>query len=246
MTQRERTIEEQVVEGRRLGRHVFHDERSKNFEAGLAPKIKNVDHASQGLPLNQGDVGSCTAEATCAALNTDPDAEHLKGSVKGHIFTQDDAYKLYGKETANEGQPWPPNDPGGTGLWVCKAAKQLGWITSYHHAFGLQMALKALVLRPNIWGMNWYSSYDTPDPETGIVRLTPGAYIRGGHEICAVQIVLKGTDIPGTSVTAPDDLVGFWQSWGGWGLHGTGRFYATFADLDRLLGEQGDVTVPMP
>ncbi len=233
MTERQHLIEETPVAGRRLGRHVFHDERSRNFGAAQAARIRSVKHDSSGLPLDQGDVGSCTAEAVCGALNTDPDPAKVKGQQAGHTFTQDDAYKLYGLETKNEGQPWPPDDPGGTGLWACKAAKQLGWITSYHHAFGLTQALKALVLRPNIWGMNWYSSFDSPDPETGLVRLTPGAYIRGGHEIVAVEI------------QADRQLVGFINSWGpGWGLNG--RFYVGFGDLDRLLHEQGDVTVPMP
>lgn len=230
MTERQRMIEEQPVEGMRLGRHVFHDERSKDYEAAQASKIKSVKHASHGLPLDQADVGSCTAEATCGALNTDPDAGKLKGSVKGHTFTQDDAYKLYGLETKNEGQPWPPNDPGGTGLWVCKAARELGWISSYHHAFGFQMALKALVLRPNIWGINWYSGFDNPDSD-GLVKLT--GEIRGGHEIVAVEIDTKR------------QVVGFVNSWGpDWGLGG--MFYAGYGDLEQLLSEQGDVTVPMP
>ncbi len=230
MTERQHTIEEQPVEGMRLGRHVFHDERSKNFGAEQAAKIKSVRHDSSGLPLDQADVGSCTAEAVCGALNTDPDPAKVKGQWAGHTFTQDDAYKLYGLETRNEGQPWPPNDPGGTGLWVCKAAKQLGWITSYRHAFGLTQALKALVLRPNIWGMNWYEGFDNPDAD-GVVRIS--GQIRGGHEIVAVEI------------QADKQLAGFVNSWGpGWGLNG--KFYVGFGDLDRLLHEQGDVTVPMP
>ena len=236
MTERQRTIEEQPPlegQGMRLGRHVYHDERSKNFEAGQATRIKSVSHAFRGLPLDQKDVGSCTAEATCACLNTDPTWGKLKGKVAGHTFTQDDAYLLYGVETKNEGQPWPPNDPGGTGLWVCKAAKQLGWISSYHHAFGFQMALKALVLRPQMWGVNWYSSFDEPDTD-GVITITDNAWVRGGHEICAVEI--------------QDDkhLVGFVQSWGKWGYQGTGRFYIGYGDCERLLAEQGDVTVPMP
>lgn len=230
MTDRQRTIEEQVAEGMRLGRHVFHDERSKEYVAEQAAKPKSVKHASTGLPLDQGDVGSCTAEALCGALNTDPDSGVLKGQVAGHTFTQDDAYKLYGLETRNEGQPWPPDDPGGTGLWVCKAAKQLGWITRYTHTFSFTSALRALVLRPNIWGVNWYQGFDSPDAE-GLVKISGS--IRGGHEIVAVEI------------DTTRQVVGFVNSWGtGWGLDG--RFYVGYGDCERLLSEQGDVTVPMP
>lgn len=234
MADRRELIPEQVIDGKRLGRHIWHDERSRDYEAEQAPRIRDVNHASQGLPLDQADVGSCTAEALCAALNSQPDSAQVKGQMQGHIFTQDDAYHLYGRETSDEGQPWPPDDPGGTGLAVCKAAKELGWITSYKHTFSAMAALKALVLRPVIMGMNWYTSFDDPDPATGIVRITPGATVRGGHEVCAVEI------------KAAEQLVGFWQSWGRWGLNGTGRFYIGFGDIERLLSEQGDVTVPVP
>jgi hypothetical protein len=247
MTERQYLIQEHAVEGRRLGRSVLHDERSKDFPAEQAGTVKAVDHESHGLPLDQDGAGSCTAEATCAALNTAPDA----AKEKGRTFTQTDAFRLYALETQLEGQPWIQGDPsspdpGGTGLMVCKAAKQLGWIRSYRHAFGLEHAVKALVLRPNIWGVNWYSSMDDPDPATGIITISPGAFIRGGHEICATRIVPRGSTIPGTEETAPDDLAGFWQSWGRWGLNGTGRFFMSFGDLDRLLSEDGDVTVPLP
>jgi hypothetical protein len=41
----------------RLGRYIEHDERSFAFPAEVAPKIVSVQHAAQGLPLDQGDVG---------------------------------------------------------------------------------------------------------------------------------------------------------------------------------------------
>lgn len=246
MANRRQLIPEHIVAGKRLGRHILHDERSRKYPAEMASSIVSVSHNAKGLPLNQLEVGSCTAEATCAALNSDPDAAALRGQWAGHVFTQDDAYSLYSTETSNEGQPYPPDDPGGSGLAVCQAAQQLGWISSYTHAFSADDALKALVLRPVICGVNWYTSFDSPDPDTGIVTITAGATVRGGHEICADQIVLKGQQYPGTKITAPDDLIGFWQSWGAWGLDSSGRFYIPFADCERLLSEGGDVTVPIP
>ena len=63
---------------------------------------------------------------------------------------------------------------------VCKAGKDLGLISSYKHAFGIQHALQALVLRPVITGIKWYTSFDTPDPNTGLVELASGATVRGG------------------------------------------------------------------
>ena len=217
-------LSERVISGKRLGRHVKHDERSRQYPAS-GGVIKTVKHGAKGLPLNQGEVGSCTAEALIGALDSEPD-------LQGQPLTQEDAKRLYELETRLENDPYPPNDPGGTGLMVCKAAKQTGLITGYQHAFGIQHALEALVIRPVITGIPWYSSFDTPDPGTGVVAVAPGATVRGGHEIVADEIDL------------PNELVWFWNSWGpGWGKKG--RFCMKFATWDELLKQKGDVTVPI-
>ena len=184
-----------------------------------------MKHQAVGLPLDQGHVGSCTANALCGALNSAPD-------FQGHQRTEGDAVTLYTRETQLEGKPYPQYDPGGSGLMVCKAGKQLGWITSYKHAFGVQQALLALVVRPVISGFDWYTSFDAPDAN-GLVAIAPGATVRGGHEVVADEI------------DAPNRLVWFWNSWGPqFGVGG--RFCMTFDTWDQLLQSQGDVTVPLP
>jgi hypothetical protein len=219
-------LSEHPVTGKRLGRHVEHDPRSRTFSAERAPKIISVKHQATGLPLNQGELGSCTANALCGALDSAP---NFNG---GTPLNEQEAVSVYELETKLEGQPYPPNDPGGSGLMVCKAAKQLGLIASYKHAFGLQHALEALVLRPVITGISWYTSFDTPDPTTGLVEIAPGATVRGGHEIVADEI------------DAENELVWFWNSWGTqFGLGG--RFCMKFATWEQLLENQGDVTVPL-
>jgi hypothetical protein len=220
-------IPETVIEGKRLGRHVRHDPRSKNFPAEGASSVRSVTHGSHGLPLNQGALGSCTANALCGALNSG----HALGDKKP--LAEHDAVKLYGVETILEGKPYPPNDPGGSGLFVCKAAKEEGMISSYTHAFGVTQALKALVIRPVITGINWYTSFDTPDP-TGLIEITPKATVRGGHEVMAYGI------------DADKDLVWLWNSWGPTFAVG-GRFCMSFGTWEQLLDHknQGDVTVPV-
>ncbi|MGA8360115.1 MAG: hypothetical protein WB793_00650 [Candidatus Dormiibacterota bacterium] len=219
-------IPELVTPGKRLGRHIVHDPRSRNFPAEGAAAIMSVVHNATGLPLNQGDIGSCTANALCGALNSVPD---FKG---GAPRTETDAITLYELETKLEGDPYPPNDPGGSGLEVCKAAVQLGWISSYQHAFSLEDALLALVLRPVITGIGWYTSFDTPSAD-GLVVIAMGATVRGGHEVVADQI------------DAPNKLVWFWNSWGPtFGVGG--RFCMSFDTWQQLLNESGDVTVPIP
>lgn len=237
MTVHTRRIEEHVVEGKPLGRHVVHDPRSKKpeFAAQQATKIVDTAHLSVGLPLNQKAVGKCTCEATAGALNSKPN--HVDGA---HVFTDKDTDSMYELETKLEGHPWTPgdetNDIGGSGLMVCKAAKQMGLIRSYHHAFGLQAALKALVLRPVIFGFDWYEGFDSPDSK-GLVKIA--GQVRGGHEICALQII------------AVEKLVGFAQSWDKWGVANkalglkTGAFFMSFDTVDELLSSEGDATVPM-
>ncbi len=219
-------LPEQIVEGRRLGRHVEHDPRSRGFSAERAPKVVSVQHQATGLPLDQGSIGSCTANALCGALDSAPD---YSASTP---LAEPDAVRVYELETKLEGKPYPPNDPGGSGLMVCKAAKELGLIASYKHAFGLQHALEALVLRPVITGISWYTSFDTPDPKTGLVEIAAGATVRGGHEIVA------------DGIDAENELVWFWNSWGTQFALG-GRFCMAFGTWERLLAEQGDVTVPV-
>lgn len=220
-------LPEQRLPGMRLGRHIEHDPRSLQFSAERAPQISSVTHNATGLPLNQGEIGSCTANALCGALDSAPDY------TTGTPLDEAKAVQLYELETKLEGQPYPPDDPGGSGLMVCKAARQMGLIASYKHAFGLQHALEALVLRPVITGISWYTSFDTPDPSTGLVELAAGATVRGGHEIVA------------DGIDAEKELVWFWNSWGTqFGLGG--RFCMAFATWGQLLEYQGDVTVPIP
>ena len=218
-------IDEQVVDGHRLGRHIQHDPASRNFPAIKAPGVVSVDHKANGLPLNQGGLGSCTANALCGALNSAPD---YRG---GPPLKEADAVKLYEVETKLEGKPYPPHDPGGSGLLVCKAAKSQGMISSYTHAFGVEHALLALVLRPVICGINWMTSFDTPD-DTGEVVIAKDAKVRGGHEILA------------DGIDADKQLVWFWNSWGTSFAKG-GRFCMSFDTWEQLLKDGGDATVPV-
>jgi hypothetical protein len=219
-------LDEQAVEGKRLGRHVHHDPKSRGFTAEQAPEIVSVNHQSTGLPLNQGQIGSCTANALCGALDSVPNF-----ASGGTPLAEENAVHLYELETQLEGKPYPPNDPGGSGLMVCKAAKQLGLISSYTHAFGIDQALKALVVRPVITGIQWYTSFDSPNAD-GLVGLASDATVRGGHEIVA------------DGIDAEKKLVWFWNSWGTqYGVGG--RFCMSFEAWDKLLQQQGDVTVPV-
>lgn len=209
-----------------LGRHVLHDPRSLDFPFvyGAAPS-KSVFWHHYGPPLDQGDVGSCTAEALMQFLNTAP--VHQRGEK---LQKQAAAYSLYHDETVLEGgDVYPPGDPGGTGLMVCKAAKNRGLISSYAHIFGIDHCVSSIAITPFIVGTNWYDSMFNPDPK-GVLSIS--GQIAGGHEYLV------------TGYSPKQDRWRFLNSWGtSWGDHG--KFFMSTADFDRLLTEQGDATVPV-
>src|SRR5207253_2899673 len=169
-----------------------------------------LDHNRHGVPLDQGSLGSCTGNAVAGALNTEPVWQH-----GDPLANEDVAVKIYELATtldAYDGS-YPPDDTGSSGLAACKAAKRLGLLTSYRHAFGIDHALGALMLHPVITGVNWYEGFDQPDASG---RVEIAGNVRGGHEFEVVSFT------PATSTL--DGIVGAVNSWGlGYGK--SGRFF---------------------
>ena len=152
----------------------------------------------------------------------------------GHpVLDENEALKLYSAAEVIDGDgPYPPNDNGSTGPSVAKAAEDEGLIAGFTHYVDLDSTLQALMNGAVILGVNWYDSFDTPDPD-GLVSITPDAYVRGGHEIVARE------------VDASRQLIGLDNSWGtSFGVNGS--FWMSYATLERLLSENGDCTAPEP
>src|SRR5260370_8846036 len=95
-------LPERHVEGKRLGRHVLHDPRSRDFTAERATNIVSVTHHATGLPLDQGQIGSFTPNALSGALDSPP---HFAGHT---VLNEKDAISLYGLQTQPESNPYPP------------------------------------------------------------------------------------------------------------------------------------------
>lgn len=230
-----RRIVEHVVPGKRVGRHVEHDPRSRDYpvRATGAP-LRNVLHKRHVPIYDQdatvtykgkqyvGGLGSCTGNGMAGCLSTGQFTHH---------FHEPTAVKLYHQATILDGFPgeWPPDDTGSSGLAVAKAAQQAGYISSYQHAFTLDQALQALMNGPVITGTDWYTGMDQPDPD-GRVHVTGS--VRGGHEYCVL-----GVDVDARTVR-------FANSWSpAWGDNGYGVM--SWDDWAKLLDAEGDVIQPI-
>lgn len=238
-----RRIDEHASDGPggRLGRHVEHDDRSRQYAIsedlfGTAA-YTSVVHTVNIPVLDQGQLGSCTGHAAEAFAGSDPLYAAIPNTVAARpsadaTADQRQAVALYSAATHldNVSGSYPPDDTGSTGVAVAKAAQKAGLISGYQHAFSLDAALKALAVSPLIVGVNWYEGFDNPDA-TGHVSIS--GQVRGGHEF-----LLYGID-------ADKQLVLARNSWGEtWGA--AGCFSFSFDDLGRLLSEQGDATLFVP
>jgi hypothetical protein len=227
-------LDEHVVDGKRLGRHVEHDPRSRDYAyQETAAALVAVEHKRHGGIFNQGQLGSCTGNAACGAKNTEP----LYHSGSTHLIAEAGAVDIYSLATRLDGLSdgyYPPTDTGSSGLAVAKAMKQQGMIGSYQHAFTMDAALAALQAGPVITGVAWYEGFDTPDAN-GLVKIS--GQIRGGHEIVA-----RGYE---PAPNPADSLILLDNSWGtSWGDNG--HFYWTVATWQTLLDNSGDVTILLP
>jgi hypothetical protein len=229
-------IEEQVVPGKRLGRHVKHDPRSLQyaFKATGDTLVSKRWSTDSDLVLDQGDLGSCTGNATTGALicsHGNPIHDSLSDAQRSGL-NESLAVKIYEQATATDGFPgqYPPTDTGSDGLDAAKAAKTFGYISGYTHALSLDDVLGALQHGPAIIGANWKTGFDNPSRD-GQVQYT--GTVRGGHEFCLDEIDVE------------NQRVWFRNSWSAsWGVNG--RAWMSFDTLAAVLADQGDVTVFVP
>ena len=224
-----RKIAEDVVPGKRLGRHIRHDPRSLRYLVEPKGTVVSARWERRTPVLDQGNLGSCTGNAACGVLGTDP----FYGTLRdGQPLDEGEAVALYSEATAVDDYPgaYPPEDTGSDGLSVAKACQDAGLISGYRHITSLAAAQTAIQTGPFIVGSDWYSGMDDPNG-SGVVQAT--GYLRGGHEYECI-----GYD-------ASADLWELVNSWGtSFGIGG--HFFYSSATFTRLLAHDGDATVFVP
>lgn len=213
----------------RLGRHVQHDERSRNYNLATyaVPRLPTqpIRWERQG-PLFDQDIGCCTACAALGLMMTEP-------FTTGEVYTLEDAHDFYHDETQHDGfrGVWPPTDTGSSSLAAMKTLRRRGLIQAYAHAFSPLVAVAALTRGPISVGTVWLESMFSP--KRGRIVVDRRSDIAGGHEY-----VIDGWD-PATR------RVHMTNSWGtGWGSAGGADI--DFDDLKWLLAQQGDAVQPVP
>lgn len=232
-----------LVRDPRLGRHWAFDSRNLHYLSTREATYVDAKWPRHIPIYDQGQTGACTGNAIGGACATGPLWDALTKALQQAMIDRGEnlADEFYGEATALDSFPGTYNwknptepgseDTGSDGTSACKAAKNDGYISGYLHALSLSTALGALEKQPVISGMNWYESMFTPNSK-GVIVISPGSGVAGGHELCFDEIVVE------------EQLVGFQQSWGDWGVDGRG--YMSWDTWARLLSENGDVNVPAP
>lgn len=230
-----------AAEDSRLGRHIVHDARSWAYRLpepgeGAVKPPPVVDHAAEMPILDQGQLGSCTANALLGMLGTAPFADKLAvRGVQVSTWGEDLAVQVYEQETKIDDREipghYPPDDTGSAGIYSMQVAQARGWITSYHHAFSISAALAALVAAPISIGIPWLNSMFDPAAD-GSLKVDFSSGIAGGH-----QVAIVGYDLPAGWVKLRN-------SWGtSWGLQGYAHL--PINGLSGLLRQGGDVVQPV-
>jgi hypothetical protein len=207
----------------RLGRHVVHDERSRNFTLARTAIDRSTwkDKAIrlyEPIPNPNQTVGCCTGVAKASQFNA---IGNRKTGVVLNLYNAESIYSLASSIDIWEGQ-WPPTDTGSSGVASAKAAQQLGLGGGYYWEFGGADGIVQQIMRGRVMsvGTRWdYKMFDRDSDN----RIHLGGQTAGGH-----QWVARGYDVD------RDWVLG--RCW--WGEFKD--FWIARTDLGTLMEDWGD------
>jgi len=223
----------------RLGRHRAHDvldalpERDAAHIVDIFAPILSAHHEEFEPVFDQGQLGSCTANAALGTLVTAPFGK------QGVAYTEDDAVALYELETKLDDSQipgeYPPADTGSTGPWSMMALEKQGKIRSFVHSRSAHHALLLLNHGPISIGVTWFQSMfqveQLPSGQAAI-KVDPNSGVAGGHQVCVVANDPKSR------------MVYVRNSWGTrWG--DDGHAWLSWADLALLFRNGADAVQPV-
>jgi hypothetical protein len=202
------------------------DDRSRNFP------IRQLIGASTprsytwrcNAQLDQGAEGSCVGFGVTHELIARP------AEVKGldEKYAKEQIYWEAQKNDPWDGGSYPGATPFYEGTSVLAGVKQahkLGWMESYHWAFGIEdLKMGVGYHGPAVIGINWYSGMFIPD-SNGFIHAS--GYVAGGHCILVNSVNIKKQRFT------------LHNSWGAnWGIKG--ECYISFDDMNLLLKDRGE------
>jgi hypothetical protein len=210
----------------RLDRLVQFDEKSRKFP--IRTLVRKQKPRSQtwrlNIRLDQGKEGACVGFGITHEIAARP----------AEVFGLSNEYArkgIYWEAQKIDGMPggsYPGADPfyeGTSVLAGLKVAQKLGWADGYRWAFGLDDLILGVGHNgPAVLGLQWYEGMMNPD-KAGVIH--PTGKVVGGH--C---ILCRGVYIA-------EKRFRLSNSWGRtWGQDG--ECFISFADMDRLLHEDGE------
>jgi hypothetical protein len=219
------------VRDARLTRIAQFDEKSRKFPIRKLLKGKEPRSRLWGcdLVLDQGEEGACVGAACTHELIAKP--KPVRGL--NMRFAREQVYWEAQKLDEWDGGSYPgakPQYEGTSVLCGVKVLQKLGYIEEYRWSFSLDdLALAVGHVGPAILGLVWYDGMFEPH-SCGYLHATGKA--SGGH-----AILCRGVNVK-------ERYFVLHNSWGSkWGNGGTAK--VSFADMAKLLKEEGEAVVPL-
>lgn len=208
----------------RLGRRYAPDARDRNHLLPLTRRRASAVTAkywtSPGV-LDQGKTSQCVVFASDKWLTTGP--------VYNAGFK--DRTAIY--KQCQRADEWPGENYDGTSVRAAfKVMQGMGLVASYQWAFTTRAVVDhLLVVGPVVMGTNWTEDMFSPDA-AGYVH--PTGQSAGGHAWCVIG-ANRTKQNPDKTVGAIRAINSWGSSWGD-----GGRFWVSFADLDKLIKANGE------